>query len=84
VSVESGIPPFRGEGGLWSKYDPRMLELDYFLAHPEKSWPILREIFYDHFGKARPNRAHEAQAACEARGLLTCLITQNIDSVQWN
>jgi len=22
ISVESGIPPFRGEGGLWSQYDP--------------------------------------------------------------
>jgi NAD-dependent deacetylase len=84
VSVESGIPPFRGEGGLWSKYDPRMLELDYFLAHPEKSRPILREIFYDHFGKAKPNKAHEVQAAWETRGLLKCLITQNIDSVQLN
>jgi NAD-dependent deacetylase len=84
VSVESGIPPFRGEGGLWSKYDPRMLELDYFLAHPEQSWPILREIFYDHFGSAKPNRAHEVLAAWEACGLLKTLITQNIDSVQWN
>jgi NAD-dependent deacetylase len=81
ISVESGIPPFRGEGGLWSKYDPRMLELDYFTRHPEKSWPILREIFYEHFGKARPNKAHEVLASWEARGLLKCLITQNIDSV---
>ena len=80
VSVESGIPAFRGEGGLWSKYDPRMLELDYFLAHPERSWPILREIFYDHFGKARPNGAHVVLASWEARGLLKVLITQNIDS----
>ena len=84
VSVESGIPAFRGEGGLWSRYDPRMLELDYFLAHPEKAWPVIREIFYDHFGKARPNRAHEVLAAWEARGLLKTLITQNIDSVQLN
>jgi len=68
ISVESGIPPFRGEGGLWSQYDQRMLELDYFLAHPEKSWPILREIFYDHFGKARPNQAHEVLAAWEKYG----------------
>ncbi|MBE3038605.1 MAG: hypothetical protein IMZ62_07325 [Chloroflexi bacterium] len=37
ISVESGIPPFRGEGGLWSRYDPRMLELDYFLSHREKA-----------------------------------------------
>ena len=68
ISVESGIPPFRGEGGLWSHYDPRMLELDYFLAHPEKAWPVIREIFYDHFGKAKPNRAHEVLAAWETRG----------------
>ena len=74
ISVESGIPPFRGEGGLWSKYDPRMLELDYFRAHPERAWPILREIFYDHFGKARPNKAHEVLAAWEARGLLRLLM----------
>jgi NAD-dependent deacetylase len=68
ISVESGIPPFRGEGGLWSRYDPRMLELDYFRAHPERSWPILREIFYDHFGRARPNKAHEVLAAWERDG----------------
>lgn len=81
ISVESGIPPFRGPGGLWSKYDPRMLELNYFLAHPEKSWPILREIFYDHFGAARPNRAHEVLASWEARGLLRALVTQNVDNL---
>ncbi len=79
ISVESGIPPFRGDGGLWSRYDPRMLELDYFLAHPERSWPVLREIFYDHFGKARPNKAHQVLASWEQRGLLKTLITQNID-----
>jgi NAD-dependent deacetylase len=84
ISVESGIPPFRGPGGLWSRYDPRMLELDYFLSHPETAWPVIREIFYDHFGKAKPNKAHEVLAAWEARGLLKVLITQNIDSVQWN
>jgi NAD-dependent deacetylase len=81
ISVESGIPPFRGEGGLWNKYDPRLLEIHYFLEHPEVSWPILREIFYDHFGAARPNRAHEVLAAWEARRLLKMLITQNVDSV---
>ena len=81
ISVESGIPPFRGEGGLWSKYDPRMLELDNFLAHPDKAWPVIREIFYDHFDRARPNKAHEVLAAWEARGLLKCLITQNVDNL---
>jgi len=68
ISVESGIPPFRGPGGLWSKYDPRMLELDFFRAHPEKSWPVIREIFYDNFGKEKPNKAHEVLAAWERDG----------------
>jgi len=84
ISVESGIPPFRGPGGLWTKYDPRLLELSYFLKHPEVSWPVLKEIFYDHFGAAKPNRAHEVLAAWEARGLLKTVITQNVDSVSSN
>ncbi|MGA2976622.1 MAG: NAD-dependent deacylase [Spirochaetia bacterium] len=83
ISVESGIPPFRGEGGLWSRYDPRMLEIDYFRAHPEKSWPILREIFYDNFGAAKPNAAHLALARLEAAGTLKVLITQNIDNLHY-
>jgi NAD-dependent deacetylase len=81
--VESGIPPFRGPGGLWNTYDPRMLELGYFQAHPEKSWPILREIFYDHFGKAKPNDAHRGLARLEQMGKLQCLITQNIDNLHY-
>ena len=30
ISVESGVPPFRGPDGLWSSYDPKYLELSYF------------------------------------------------------
>ena len=92
ISVASGIPPFRGEGGLWNTYDPNTLGLDYFRANPERAWPILKEIFYEHFEKAKPNRAHEVLAAWEARsagpdgrgGLLKVLITQNVDSVRLN
>jgi len=83
ISVESGIPPFRGTGGLWSRYDPRTLELEYFLSHPDTAWPVIREIFYDHFGKAKPNAAHFALARMETAGLLKTLITQNIDNLHF-
>jgi NAD-dependent deacetylase len=59
VSVDSGIPPFRGVNGLWSKYNPNVLDLDFFHAKPETAWFYIREIFYDFFGKAKPNKAHQ-------------------------
>lgn len=81
ISVESGIPPFRGENGLWSRYDPKVLDLQYFQYNSEHSWPIIKEIFYDYFGNARPNGAHEVLAAWEQSGLLKSIITQNIDNL---
>ncbi len=81
ISVESGIPPFRGEGGLWNKHDPQTLELGYFFTYPEKSWEVIREIFYAFFGKVKPNVAHLILAEWEAAGKLQSVITQNIDDL---
>ncbi|HTX87548.1 MAG TPA: NAD-dependent deacylase [Bacteroidales bacterium] len=81
ISVESGIPPFRGEGGLWEKYDPHTLEIGYFMEHPVEAWKIIREIFYDFFGKAKPNTAHRVLAEMEKKGMLSRVITQNIDNL---
>lgn len=81
ISVESGIPPFRGEGGLWDKYDPMLLDIDYFHEHPEESWRVIKEIFYDTFNNAKPNRAHTVLAELEKMGKLKEVITQNIDNL---
>jgi NAD-dependent deacetylase len=81
ISVESGIPPFRGADGLWSKYNPEVLELNYFYRYPLESWKVIKEIFYDFFGKARPNLAHLALGQLEKMGLLKAVITQNIDNL---
>jgi NAD-dependent deacetylase len=81
VSVESGIPPFRGDGGIWTKYDPGMLDIDYFSAHPLESWKVITEIFYAYFLEARPNPAHYLLAKLEKKGMLKVVITQNIDNM---
>ncbi|RUA30688.1 MAG: RNA polymerase subunit sigma, partial [Bacteroidetes bacterium] len=80
ISVESGIPPFRGAGGLWSQYDPIILDLDYYSRKPEKSWPVVKKLFFDFFGNAKPNAAHIALAKMEQEGSLKEIITQNIDN----
>ena len=81
ISVESGIPPFRGEHGLWNKYNPEVLDLGYYLENQEKCWFYIREIFYDFFADAQPNNAHKVMAHLEKRGLLQSIITQNIDTL---
>lgn len=81
ISVESGIPPFRGETGLWSKYDPIVLDLNYFHKKPAESWPVIKEIFYDFFGQAKPNAAHIALTKMQKAGKLENIITQNIDNL---
>jgi len=81
ISVESGVPPFRGHGALWEKYDPEVLDISYFHKNPEDSWMVIKEIFYDFFGKVKPNGAHYALAELEKMGFLQSIITQNIDNL---
>ncbi|MBT3336385.1 MAG: NAD-dependent deacylase [Anaerolineae bacterium] len=81
ISVESGIPPFRGENGLWNTYDPIFLDIRYFHANPRESWQVIKEIFYDFFGQAHPNAAHLGIAQLEKDGYVKATITQNIDNL---
>lgn len=81
ISVESGIPPFRGKNGLWNKYNPIFLDIQYFREKPEDSWKLIKEIFYNFFGNTKPNAAHLALAEMEKMGLLKAIITQNIDNL---
>ncbi|HPF36562.1 MAG TPA: NAD-dependent protein deacylase [Candidatus Krumholzibacteria bacterium] len=81
VSVESGIPCFRGPDGLWSRYDPECLDIGSFHRRPAEAWRVIREIFYDHWGEATPNPAHHALARLEAAGVLAEVVTQNIDGL---
>ena len=82
ISAESGIPTFRGPGGLWRSYSPEKL------ATPEAFWrdPRLVWEWYDWrrqlIQQAQPNPGHRALAELERRasGSFT-LVTQNVDGL---
>lgn len=81
VSAESGIPTFRGEGGLWTKYDPvKVSSIDSFLADPASYWRVSKERGAVALA-ARPNQGHLALAELEAAGRLVAVITQNTDGL---
>ena len=88
MSVESGIPPFRGPGGLWTKYgEPPMNGYQRFLNDPAQAWRErlspsgpMREL-WETLQAAQPNPGHHALAQLEAAGVLRCLITQNVDNL---
>jgi NAD-dependent deacetylase len=88
ISVESGIPPFRGPGGLWTKYgEPPMNGYERFLADPQKAWEerlaptgASKEIQAT-IRQAQPNPGHQALVRLEDMGVLRHLITQNVDNL---
>jgi NAD-dependent deacetylase len=86
MSVESGIPPFRGPGGLWTKYgEPPMNGYQLFLADPKKGWEDRIRRQDDELWRplrvAKPNPGHIALATMEALDVLRFLITQNVDDL---
>lgn len=82
ISVESGIPPFRGEGGLWEKYDPmEFAHINAFMRNPEKVWKIFMADMKKVLLAATPNDAHLALAKLEALGIVRTVITQNVDGL---
>lgn len=82
ISAESGVPTYRGEGGLWTEYDPNLYaSIDYFRQNPSYYWNFFREVRYPILKKVKPNPAHLALAEMEAKGNLKAVITQNIDGL---
>ena len=81
LSTESGIPDYRGKGGIWERYQP--VYFQEFLSDAEKrrqywernlaTWPAMRD--------AVPNKGHLFFADLAREGKLVGLITQNIDGL---
>lgn len=90
MSVESGIPPFRGADGLWTRYGtPSMDSYSRFRKDPVGWWnrranekiDIHILELRDALTKAKPHAGHFALAEMERTGALKSVITQNIDAL---
>src|SRR5689334_21321497 len=82
VSAESGIPTFRDSlTGLWERFDAGSLATpEAFRADPALVWGWY-EWRRTAATRARPNPAHTAIAAIEARRPGTVVVTQNVDDL---
>jgi NAD-dependent deacetylase len=82
VSAESGIPTYRGEGGMWTQYDPsKYADYDYFMQDSSYYWSFFKDVRYRALVASEPNPAHRAIARLEQLGKLDTVITQNIDGL---
>ena len=83
VSTESGIPDFRSADGLYRQRGAvppeTILSAEFFYAHPAEFYAFYREkmLVLD----AQPNAAHRALADWEEKGILSAVVTQNIDGL---
>ena len=92
LSAGSGIPTYRGEGGLWTQHGtPPLLSYQEFASDPAGWWArrMAAEEDPSHpvyqmkqaVDRAVPNAGHLALAELERRGVLCCVITQNVDNL---
>ena len=87
VSTDSGIPDFRGSGGLYNQDDQNKYEESgaYLLSthclqlEPKKFFNFYRNNML--YPNAQPNDTHKALAQLEEEGVLTAVVTQNIDGL---
>jgi len=85
MSTESGIPDFRSASGIYNQklnqtFSPEeMASYDFFASHPEEFFAFYRARFV--YLDAKPNAGHLALAELERRGILSAVVTQNIDGL---
>ncbi|GGR90683.1 NAD-dependent protein deacetylase 1 [Streptomyces eurythermus] len=81
ISTESGIPDYRGEGGSLSRHTPMTYQEFTASARARRRYWARSHLGWRTFGRAEPNAGHRAVAAFGRHGLLSGVITQNVDGL---
>jgi NAD-dependent SIR2 family protein deacetylase len=81
ISTESGIPDYRGEGGSLARHTPMTYQDFTGGERARRRYWARSHLGWRTFGRARPNDGHRAVAAFGRAGLLTGVITQNVDGL---
>jgi NAD-dependent SIR2 family protein deacetylase len=81
LSTESGIPDYRGPTGLARRATPMTYQTFTGSAAARRRYWARSHLGWRHIARAAPNAGHLAVAEFSRRGLLTGIITQNVDGL---
>jgi NAD-dependent SIR2 family protein deacetylase len=81
LSTESGIPDYRGPTGLARRATPMTYDTFVGSADARRRYWARSYLGWRHIARAAPNAGHRAVAELSRRGLLTGIITQNVDGL---
>ncbi len=81
LSTESGIPDYRGPTGLARRAEPMTYQAFTGAPAARQRYWARSHLGWRHIARAAPNRGHHAVADLQRRGLLSGIITQNVDGL---
>lgn len=81
MSTDSGLPDFRSAKGIWNKMDPMELATESAMRGSYDRFYEFYALRLEQMKEAAPNGGHRILADWETRGLVSCVITQNVDGL---